>query len=164
MPACCPSTSGVIPTPALTYYALGRGKASIMVTGSHIPFDRNGYKLNTSQGELLKQHEAPINQRVRQVRESACTASASDRVAVRRTRRISEVGHRALPDETRTTPAAPTSPGTPISSPAQRSAGMRLLAYQHSAVGRDLLVEILERLGAVAISGGPQRHLRPHRH
>ena len=51
--------------PRSPIYALGRGKASIMVTGSHIPFDRNGYKLNTSQGELLKQHEAPINQRVR---------------------------------------------------------------------------------------------------
>jgi len=30
-----------------------------MVTGSHIPFDLNGYKLNTSVGELLKEHEGP---------------------------------------------------------------------------------------------------------
>ena len=35
-----------------------------MVTGSHIPFDRNGYKLNTARGELLKQQEAPINRSV----------------------------------------------------------------------------------------------------
>ena len=40
-----------------------------MVTGSHIPFDRNGYKLNTSRGELLKEHEGPINDLVRKVRE-----------------------------------------------------------------------------------------------
>src|SRR5277367_1485804 len=39
---------GLIPTPALTCYALGRGKGSMMITGSHIPFDRNGYKTNTS--------------------------------------------------------------------------------------------------------------------
>src|SRR6516165_3188898 len=38
---------GQIPTPALMFYALARDSAGIMVTGSHIPFDRNGYKLNT---------------------------------------------------------------------------------------------------------------------
>jgi phosphomannomutase len=32
--------------------------------------------------------------------------------------------------------------------------GKRLLVYQHSAVGRDLLVEILERLGAQVMKGG----------
>jgi phosphomannomutase len=65
-----PINLGYIPTPALTYHAVSRGRASIMVTGSHIPFDRNGYKLNTSQGELLKHHEQPINESVRRVRES----------------------------------------------------------------------------------------------
>ncbi len=60
---------GQIPTPALMYYALARGCASIMVTGSHIPFDRNGYKLNTSRGELLKHHEGPVGSKVAEVRE-----------------------------------------------------------------------------------------------
>ncbi|KAJ6151727.1 hypothetical protein N7470_006855 [Penicillium chermesinum] len=59
-----PINLGAIPTPALTYYALQKGKGSIMVTGSHIPFDRNGYKLNTSLGELLKKDEQPINESV----------------------------------------------------------------------------------------------------
>ena len=59
---------GRIPTPALASYALNRGKGSIMVTGSHIPFDRNGYKTNTAKGELLKRDEAPIQARVEQVR------------------------------------------------------------------------------------------------
>ena len=45
---------GRIPTPALASFALSRHKGSIMVTGSHIPFDRNGYKTNSSRGELLK--------------------------------------------------------------------------------------------------------------
>ena len=45
-----PVNLGAIPTPALTYFALSRGKGSIMVTGSHIPFDRNGYKTNRSTG------------------------------------------------------------------------------------------------------------------
>src|ERR1700731_540961 len=59
---------GRIPTPALASFALSRDKGSIMVTGSHIPFDRNGYKTNSSRGELLKEQEAPINEQVRQVR------------------------------------------------------------------------------------------------
>src|SRR5512137_1000275 len=36
-----PVNLGLIPTPALAYYALSKGKGSTMVTGSHIPFDRN---------------------------------------------------------------------------------------------------------------------------
>jgi phosphomannomutase len=51
---------GSIPTPALTAYALNNRCASVMVTGSHIPFDRNGYKFNTAVGELLKEHELLI--------------------------------------------------------------------------------------------------------
>ena len=31
-----------------------------MVTGSHIPFDRNGIKINKSVGEVLKSDEAGI--------------------------------------------------------------------------------------------------------
>jgi phosphomannomutase len=56
-----PVNLGRIPTPALTYHALLQGKGSLMVTGSHIPFERNGYKFNSSRGELLKHHEDPIN-------------------------------------------------------------------------------------------------------
>ena len=59
---------GRIPTPALASFALSRNKGSIMVTGSHIPFERNGYKTYSSRGELLKEQEAPINEQVRQVR------------------------------------------------------------------------------------------------
>ena len=64
-----PVNCGRIPTPALTYFALAEGKGSLMITGSHIPFNRNGYKLNTSRGELLKHHEEPINARVAAVRQ-----------------------------------------------------------------------------------------------
>jgi len=59
-----PINLGRIPTPALTSYAITHRRGSIMVTGSHIPFERNGYKCNTARGELLKKDESPLNARV----------------------------------------------------------------------------------------------------
>src|SRR5262249_46168606 len=59
----------LIPTPALTHYAIARRRGSIMVTGSHIPFDRNGYKTNSGCGELLKHQEEPVGRAVYEVRE-----------------------------------------------------------------------------------------------
>ena len=43
---------GPLPTPALAFYAQQQGVACIMVTGSHIPFDRNGIKFNGMYGDL----------------------------------------------------------------------------------------------------------------
>ena len=48
-----PVNCGFIPTPAVTCWAMGEGLASIMVTGSHIPDDRNGIKFNRPAGEIL---------------------------------------------------------------------------------------------------------------
>ncbi|MDP3331075.1 MAG: hypothetical protein Q8Q40_12305 [Methylococcaceae bacterium] len=142
---------GQIPTPALTHYALLQGKGSIMITGSHIPFDRNGYKTNTSKGELLKQHEQPINEKVNLVRQrfyqqafadslfdgdgrfksgsQQLSSEHSDAAEIYRQRYVSFFGNDAL-------------------------SNMRILVYQHSAVGRDLVVEILRALGAEVVAVG----------
>src|SRR2546423_12407162 len=58
-----PVTLGAIPAPALTFFALQRSKGSMMVTGSHIPFDRNGYKTNGAKGELPTKDEATTDSR-----------------------------------------------------------------------------------------------------
>jgi len=55
---------GVLPTPALARAALEEGTLSIMVTGSHIPADRNGLKFYTGQGEFTKADEAPLREAV----------------------------------------------------------------------------------------------------
>ena len=146
-----PVNLGDLPTPALTYFALIRGKASIMVTGSHIPFDRNGYKLNTSQGELLKHHEDPINQAVAELRERVYSQDFDESPFDEQGR--FKAGHSELP---------------PVDSSArelylerytgflagQSLQGRRIVAYQHSAVGRDLLVELLSRFGAEVVPAG----------
>ena len=51
---------GVVPTPALALEAARRGAAAVMVTGSHIPFDRNGIKFYRADGEINKADEAGI--------------------------------------------------------------------------------------------------------
>ncbi|MCM4471985.1 phosphomannomutase, partial [Escherichia coli] len=49
---------GVIPTPALALKAKNDSVPCIMITGSHIPFDRNGIKFYTPDGELTKKDES----------------------------------------------------------------------------------------------------------
>src|ERR1700734_2494274 len=142
---------GRIPTPALASYALAQNKGSIMVTGSHIPFERNGYKTNSSRGELLKQQEAPINEQVRKVRkrlyEQPWEQSRFDE------RGMLKGGHQSLPVENGAARTEYIERFTHFFAGSSLN-GKRLLVYQHSAVGRDLLVEILERLGAQVVKGG----------
>ncbi|RAL11506.1 putative phosphoglucomutase [Aspergillus homomorphus CBS 101889] len=146
-----PKNLGAIPTPALTYYALKHGKGSIMVTGSHIPFDRNGYKLNTSKGELLKRNEAPINQAVERVREQLLSQPFAESI-------FNEQGVFRNPPQS-LLPVLPEGRSSYIQRyldffQGETLQGMKLLAYQHSAVGRDLLVEVFEQLGAEVTPAG----------
>lgn len=146
-----PRNLGAIPTPALTFFALQKGKGSIMVTGSHIPFDRNGYKLNTSKGDLMKKDEIPINELVSQTRQKIMVQPFSESIF----------------DEQGMLRNIPIALGTVL--PEAREAyiqrfldffegetleGTSVLAYQHSAIGRDLFVKIFERLGAKVIPAG----------
>ncbi len=142
---------GRIPTPALAAFALAQGKGSMMVTGSHIPFDRNGYKTNTSRGELRKSDEEPVQAFVERTRARLYGQPFAD--SLFDVRGMFKAGHVELPPE----------------NPAARERylrryldffgpnalqGRRLLAYQHSAVGRDLLVELLQQFGAEVIPVG----------
>ncbi|TMO71478.1 phosphomannomutase [Pseudoalteromonas sp. S3785] len=51
---------GVVPTPALAYKAMQDAMPCIMITGSHIPFDRNGLKFYRPDGEITKDDEQAI--------------------------------------------------------------------------------------------------------
>ena len=55
-----PIDCGVLPTPALALASQNRGLAAVMVTGSHIPADRNGLKFYSPAGEITKADEAAI--------------------------------------------------------------------------------------------------------
>ncbi len=146
-----PVNLGMLPTPALTCNAIERGKGSMMITGSHIPFERNGYKTNTARGELLKKDEAPINARVERVRERLYNQPLAE--SLFNEQGLFKSGSQALPPENASGRAGYIRRYTEFF--AGRSLkGKRLLAYQHSAVGRDMLVEILRQLGAEVIPAG----------
>lgn len=130
-----PVNAGHVPTPALAHWAFARGIPSLMVTGSHIPDDRNGIKFHRARGEVLKADEAGM---------SGQPVPPADPA------RFDAAG--AL----RTPPALP--PVTDVTADyvarytgffgADALAGIRVGVYQHSAVGRDLLAAVLTALGA----------------
>ena len=146
-----PVNLGQIPTPALMAYAIARGCGSMMITGSHIPFHRNGYKTNSAKGELLKTDEAPINERVAAWREHLYREDfVTSRFAANGNFKH---GHRdLLPVEHAGRDAYLARYRDFLGESALR--GLRVLVYQHSAVGRDLLVETLRAVGAVVIPIG----------
>ena len=143
---------GRLPTPALTYYGLQRGIPSIMVTGSHIPFDRNGIKLVGPQGEVLKSDETDIVAAVERVRRWEY-----GRVA--QTSRFGDDGmfrHGEAPELPPTVDDAHRmyvaryvdAFGT------EALRGLRVVFYEHSAVGREIVAEILRSVGAEVIAMG----------
>jgi len=142
---------GKIPTPALASYALEHGYGSMMITGSHIPFDRNGYKTNTAIGELLKKDESPIQDRVERIRRKLYSQPYED--SLFNEQGLFRCGHRELKPEFQDARSAFIRRYTGFFEK-DSLRGKRILVYQHSAVGRDLLEEILKGLGAEVISAG----------
>jgi phosphomannomutase len=154
---CRVENAGKVPTPALMARCLSSRRAGVMVTGSHIPFDRNGIKINRSVGEVLKSDEPGITREVERVRaaEYGRTADASAFDASGMLKRPGD-----LP---------------PVDAAAQEGyvqrflgsfrsgglAGLRVLVYQHSAVGRDVLPRIVRELGAEVLTAARSESFVP---
>ena len=131
---------GFLPSPALAHFGILHGMPSIMVTGSHIPDDRNGIKFNTADGEIAKPDEEAIRA------QSVCIPGSI------RTDALPGLDPRARTaylDRYRNffAPAA--------------LAGMRVAVYEHSGVARDLIVEILIELGAEVTRLGRSERFMP---
>ena len=122
---------GAVPTPALALAAMQAGAAAVMVTGSHIPADRNGLKFYTPTGEITKAHEAAILAALGTAPRAAGPAPVqvlsvgADWVA----RYVAGFGPSAL-------------------------AGLQIGIWAHSAVSRDLLADAMGALGAECVSIG----------
>lgn len=124
---------GPLPTPALAFYAQEQGMPALVVTGSHIPFDRNGIKFYRPTGEITKADEAGIAAASVQLPEQGLSTTLPE---------VSSAARRMYLERYL------------AFFPPQVLAGMRLGFYEHSSVARDLLRELLEALGAEVISLG----------
>jgi len=130
-----PVNLGKIPTPALALYGLKHNMPTMMVTGSHIPEDRNGIKFNTATGEILKPDEQGIRVQVITIPAGKFTPGG------------------ALVRE----PTLPALDGTAKAEyvkrylnffPKKALEGLSIGLYEHSSVSRECLYEILTGLGA----------------
>jgi phosphomannomutase len=130
-----PVNCGKIPSPALAAWGLAGGFPTVMVTGSHIPADRNGIKFNKCSGEVLKADEAGITAQQIHVPDGLFDAAGNFTRASALPAVNPEAGRRYLARYADFFPA-------------DCLRGVRLGVYQHSAVGRDVLVEIFRALGA----------------
>jgi phosphomannomutase len=143
-----PVNCGKIPSPAVALKGLTDKIPAIMVTGSHIPAERNGIKFNKSAGEILKFDEEGIrNQRVH-YDESLFSADGSLSPKF------------LLPAEDAGAKNAYIARYLDFF-PEGALSGVRLGIYQHSAVGRDILIEIYKGLGAEVTALGRSENFIP---
>lgn len=116
---------GAVPTPALALASMQAGAGAVMITGSHIPADRNGLKFYTPDGEITKADEKAILGALGRTPNRTQGPPISKRPDVGDlyiARYVAAYG-KALED-------------------------MRIGIYAHSAVGADLLNRLLTDLGA----------------
>jgi phosphomannomutase len=132
---------GTLPTPALAMAAMQAGAGAIMVTGSHIPADRNGLKFYLPMGEISKLDEARMTAALPQTAPPMGAGGSISRnfdgaVQAYAARYSRAFGPMAL-------------------------AGLRLGVYQHSSAARDILMDVLCQLGAQPIALGRSDHFIP---
>lgn len=122
---------GVVPTPALAYQAMILNIPAIMVTGSHIPFDRNGLKFYRPDGEITKRDEQAI-----------LKAGIDFEI-------LSDLPKLNISDDAK---SAYLQRNKAFANPVFM--GKRIGIYEHSSAGRDLYRELFEELGAEVVSLG----------
>ena len=129
---CVAIDCGVLPTPALALAAMREGAPAIMVTGSHIPDHLNGLKFYRPDGEIDKADETRIAARLDEARPDVVRPNNSAYELL-----FFDVNALYLKRYLDFFVNAPLS-------------GLRVAVYQHTSAARDMLVELLSRLGATA--------------
>lgn len=129
---------GSLPTPALALYCAKRYMPGIMITGSHIPADRNGIKFYWPWGEILKDDEIAITRNFETLsqhsRDSQSTVESSSAIEAQDlyVRRYTDFFAPFL----------------------NKFHGKKIIVYQHSAVSRDWWKPILSALGFEVLEVG----------
>ncbi len=125
---------GPLPTPALALRAQNLKSPAIMVTGSHIPADRNGLKFYRADGEIDKADEAGILNSVDLTPVPVPTSSLDNAInTIAYDDYLKRCMSILIPDAL---------------------IGMQIGVYQHSSVSRDLMVQLVQSFGATAVPLG----------
>ncbi|MFB2567352.1 phosphomannomutase [Rhizobium sp. IMFF44] len=138
-----PIDCGTLPTPALALYGLQLKAASLMITGSHIPADRNGIKFYRPDGEIDKRDEVAISEEALAIGDSVLAetpAEAENRTA--ETEALFLERNKSL-------------------LPSGSLAGLTIGVYQHSTVARDLFGQVLTHYGARVVPLGRSESFIP---
>lgn len=134
---------GAIPTPALALMALQERAPALMITGSHIPADRNGIKFYRPDGEIDKADEEAI----------ARIAALAGTISIPENQARPEMGEAAATELFLSRNRSLLPPGS--------LSDMRIGVYQHSTVARDLFTGLLEGYGAEVVALGRSEHFIP---
>ncbi len=136
-----PINYGMIPSPAIALYGLYKSIATIMVTGSHIPDDRNGIKFNKPDGEILKPDEIAICAQVVDIPREKFSENGELLAEKVLDDAVSDANEHYI--------------NRFVSFfPAQCLQGKHIGLYEHSSVSRDCLNTIFNKLGANVTSLG----------
>ncbi|AKI02715.1 phosphomannomutase [Hoeflea sp. IMCC20628] len=130
-----PVDCGVLPTPALALHAMAKGAAALMITGSHIPDDRNGVKFYRPDGEIDKQDEAAISRLAPEFLLGPLSAPSG------------------LRDETAAATAAFIDRYRGFTT-GDMLRGLRIGLYEHSSAASGVLAEILQEAGVEVVRLG----------
>lgn len=124
---------GELPTPALSCHAMAAGAPSIMITGSHIPADRNGLKFFRANREISKADEIGIVEHLPDVQPGDYAAEVVDEGDQAGSRYLNR--YRGILNES-------------------ALKGRRIGLYEHSTSGRQALASIFANFGAEIIKLG----------
>lgn len=131
-----PIDCGTVPTPALALHAMSLDAPALMITGSHIPADRNGIKFYRPDGEIDKQDETAIAAQAQKVEQEIrdLTPGTAEDQSVKTAKLFYDRNIALLPEKALT--------------------GLKIGVYQHSTVARDLFVDVLSHYGADVVALG----------
>jgi phosphomannomutase len=130
---------GFVPTPTLAVDSMAKKAGGIMVTGSHIPDDRNGIKFYMPEGEILKSDEEQISAIYAKLKTEAVSNDFDSDGMLK-----AEVDAGNVLEEVKTNYINRYTEFFPENC----LEGLKLVFYQHSTVGRTIMPEIFEKLGA----------------
>ncbi|WP_413294121.1 phosphomannomutase [Bdellovibrio sp. HCB185ZH] len=139
---------GVLPTPALAYFSTEKKSLAVMITGSHIPADRNGIKFYLTSGETLKQDDEKIFAIYEGLKKENYKQELFD-----------SHGAFVSPINSAREECAEVAKDIFIKRYVESFAnvslqGLKVLFYEHSSAAREFIGVILEKLGATVVRIG----------